>query len=362
MKVIESVTAIFLFNLGEKVKNQLKYTMNQSSQIPILNSSTTNPTVPVSPERNITNDEVFRAVKIILACLIIVTNLLVLFIFQRKKRVLLKSPVNNILCSFSINEATAGVSIFFHVIPFYIVDYQKYRKVLTAAYILSKLCLLSSVGHLVLLSCDRLLAVVSPLKHQIKFTKKCAIMCLLFAWTIAIALPLLEYLLYSIINLKIYTVVIMLCFVLVPLVILLCQYIITFLFIRKNVRQSRQRSFRHKANCKKAFVLQLIMFLSFFICAAPFVSIRIILAYNKKLFVRMPAYLSDIFFLLRFLTSFTNPLIFTLYKTDIQNAIKVVFSRKRKSRGELEITLLERLSSYRRSSSCSNDNKIDKPV
>ena len=327
--------------------------------------STPDTSVPAS-QRNTMNDKVSQAVKIILACLIILTNLLVLVIFQRKKRVLLKSPVNNILCSFSINDAIAGMSILFHVIPSCIVEYQhvalkKYREVLIAGYILSKLCLLSSVGHLVLLSCDRLLAVVSPLTHQIKFTKKCATIFLSLVWTIATALPLLEYLLHSTIDLKIYTLVIMLCFVVIPLVILLCQYIITFLFIRNNVRQSRQRSFTYKSNCKKAFVLQMIMFLSFFICAAPYVSVRIILAYNQKLFLRMPAYLNDLFFLLRFLTSFTNPLIFTLYKTDIQNAIKVLFCRKLKSRGELEITLLERMSSFRRSS-CSNDNKIDLSV
>ena len=340
--------------------------MNQSSQTPVPNISTPNTAVPVSLERNITTNKVSQAAKIILACLIILTNVLVLVIFQRKKRVLLKSPVNNMLCSFSINDAIAGISILLLVIPYCIVDYQhvaleKYREVLIAGYILSKLCLLSSVGHLVLLSCDRLLAVVSPLTHQIKFTKKWAIIFLLLAWTIAMALPLLEYLLHGTIKLKIYTLVIMLCFVLIPLVILLSQYIITFLFIRKNIRQSRQRSFRHKANCKKAFVLQLIMFLSFFICAAPYVSMRIILAYNWKIFVRLPAYLNDLFFLLRFLTSFTNPLIFTLYKTDIQNVIKVLFCRKLKSREELEITLLERMSSFRRSS-CSNDNKIDQAV
>ena len=360
MNITESLTAIFIFDLDKKLKNQLKFTMKQYNRSLISTAQTFN--TSSAPPSKETIDKVFYAAKITLACLIILTNLLVLFIFQRKKRVLLKSPVNNVLCSFSINDATAGMSILFHVIPYCIVEHQhvtqeKYRKVLTAAYILSKLCLLSSVGHLVILSCDRLLAVVLPLTHQIKFTKKCAIICLLFAWTIAIALPLLEYLLYSTIDLKIYTVVMMLCFVLIPLVILLCQYIITFSFIRKNVRQTRQRSYRHKANCKKAFVLQLIMFLSFFICAAPYVSMRIILVYNRKLYDRMPAYLKDLLFLLRFLTSFTNPILFTIYKTDFQNVIKAVFFCQEKSRKALELTLLRRTDSLHTSVYSSNHMK-----
>ena len=333
--------------------------MNQYSRSPLSNIQTLNTTAPPSTESSKTIDKVFHGTKITLACLIILMNLLILFMFERKKRVLLISPVNNILCSFTINDTIAGITILVLVIPYCIVEdkyvvVKRYEKVVIAGYILSKLCLLSSVGHLVLLSCDRLLAVVSPLTHQIKFTKKCAIICLLFAWTIAIALPFLEYLLHGTNYLKIYTLVIMLCFVLIPLVVLLCQYIITFLFIKKNIRQSRLRSIRHRANCKKAFLLQLIMFLSFFICAAPYVSVRIILAYNEKLFERIPVYLNDLFFLLRFLTSLTNPILFTIYKTDFQNVIKAVLFCQEKSREALELTLLRKTNSLHRSVYSSN--------
>ena len=324
--------------------------MNQYSRSPLSNIQTLSTAAPPPTEISKTIDKVFYGTKITLACLIILTNLLVLFMFQRKKRVLLTSPVNNILCSFTVNDLIAGIAILVLVIPYCMVEdkyvvVKRYIKVFRVGYILSKLCLLSSVGHLVLLSCDRMLAVVLPLTNQIKFTKKCAIICNLFAWTIAIALPLLEYLLHGTNYLKIYTSVIMLCFVLVPLVILLCQHIITFLFIRKNIRQLRQRSIEYKANCKKAFLLQLIMFLSFFICAVPYVSMRIIFAYNRDLFERIPAYLNDLLFLLRFSTSFTNPILFTLYKTDFQNVIKAVFFCREKSKEALELTLLRRTNS-----------------
>ena len=328
--------------------------MNQYSRSPLSNIQTLSTTMPPPTEISKTIDKVFHGTKITLACLIILTNLLVLFMFQRKKRVLLTSPVNNILCSFTVNDLIAGIAILVLVIPYCMVEdksvvYKRYMKVFRAGYILSKLCLFSSVGHLVLLSYDRLLAVVLPLTHQIKFTKKCAIICNLLTWTIAIALPLLEYLLHGTNYLKIYTPVIMLCFVLVPLVILLCQYIVTFLFIRKNIRQLRQRSIEYKAKCKKAFLLQLIMFLSFFICAVPYVSMRIILAYNRDLFERIPAYLNDLLFLLRFSTSFTNPILFTLYKTDFQNVIRAVFFCREKSKEALELTLLRRTNSLHRS-------------
>ena len=305
------------------------------------------------------NSQPFHITALTLSCLIILTNIFVLTIFQLKKVILMKSPVNIILCSFTMNDAIAGASILFHTIPYYLVDDQKmarikYRDVLTAGYIISKLCLLSSVGHLVLLSFDRLLAVVSPFKHQVKFTKIYILICLLTTWVIAITLPVLEYLLFGIIDLKVYTVIIMSCFVLIPLVILLHQYIMTFLFIRKKIKKFQLRSFREKKKCKKTLVLYLLMFLSFFICVVPFACIRIIIAFNSELGKMIPEYLMEVFFLLRFLTSFTNPIIFTIYKTDFQNVIKVIFCCKQKARAELELTLLKRTNSLRRSAYSSN--------
>ena len=292
--------------------------------------------------------KVFVAVDLALAFLIIIMNAFVLVIFQVKKNFLLRSPVNIILCSFTMNDAIAGLSILFHVAPSMIED-ENVGKASYIAYMISKFCLLSSVGHLLFLSYDRSLAVVSPLKHKIKLTRAYAIVWLLVVWFIAIIFPMLEYLLYGIINLKVYTLIIFICFVLIPLVILLHHYIITFLFLRKNVKKSKINSSRKKARCKKAFVLHLIMFLSFFICVAPFVSMRIILAYNRKLFHRIPSYVRELTFQLRFLTSFTNALIFTVYKADFLNVMKVLFCCNQKAKEELELILVKRTNSLHRS-------------
>ena len=315
-----------------------------------------NTTMASSVRRNtVHNIKAFHFLGLALAFLIFVMNVFVLSIFKVKKKLLLKSPVNIVLCSFSVNDAIAGLSILFHVVPIMIEDktmvVRKYKKTLDAGYIISKLCLLSSVGHLVLLSCDRLLAVVSPFKHQVKFTRGYAIIWLLVVWSVAISFSMLELMLDGILYLKIRTLIIFICFVLIPLVILLHQNIITFLFLRKNVKKCKtMRLLRHKARCKKALILHLIMFLSFFVCAAPFVCIRITIAYDKKLFEIIPGYVRELVFLLRFLTSFTNALVFTIYKTDFMNIMKVLFCCKQKAKEELELILLKRTNSLRRSS------------
>ena len=302
--------------------------MNQFNQTLVLNNKTRNNTMS-SPLNIIQHSEVFYAAALALSCLIIVMNAFVLAIFQLKKKLLLKSPANIILCSFTINDAIAGSSILFHVIPYYLmyggnVSSPRYANIVIAAYVVPKQCLLSSVGHLVLLSCDRFLAVASPLTHHLKLSKTRAVVYLMVVWSLAITFPLLEYLLREMIDLKIYILVIVLCFVLIPLAILLHQYIMTLLLIKKNIKDSQRWSWGQKLNCKKAFLLHLVMFISFVICVAPYVSMRLILIFKTEQLERVPQYVNEIIFLLRFLTSFTNPLIYTIHKTDFQNIIKAM--------------------------------------
>ena len=327
---------------------------------PFNQTHTPNTTVAsLVPRNTVHNIKAFHFLGLALAFLIIVMNVFVLVIFKVKKKLLLKSPVNIILCSLSMNDAIAGLSILLHVVPIMIenetVTMRKYKKTFDTGYIISKLCLLSSVGHLVLLSCDRLLAVVSPFKHHTKFTRGYAVMWLLVVWFTAILFSMLELMLGGMIYLKISTLIIFICFVLIPLLILLHQNIITLLFLRRYIKKSQLRLSqsqlrRHKARCKKTLILHLIMFLSFFVCAAPFACIRITIAYDRKLFKIIPEYVRELVFLLRFLTSFTNALIFTIYKTDFMNLMKVIFCCKEKAKEELELILLKRTNSLRRSS------------
>ena len=299
--------------------------MYQVNQTLVLNKKT-----PSNTMLRITQySEVFYTTALALSCLIIVMNGFVLVIFQLKKKLLLKSPANIILCSFTVNDAIAGSSIILHVIPYYLmyggnVSSTRYANIVIASYILPMQSLLSSVGHLVLLSFDRFLAVASPLTHHLKLSKTKAIVYLLVVWSLAITFPLLEYLLREMIDLKIYILVIAVCFVLIPLAILLHQYILTFLLIRKSIKDSQRWSCRQKSNCKKAFLLHLVMFISFAICVVPYVSMRLISIFKTEQFQRVPQYVYEIFFLLRFLTSFTNPLIYTIYKADFQNIIKTI--------------------------------------
>ena len=99
-----------------------------------------------------------------------------------------------------------------------------------------------------------------------------------------------------------------------PVVILFFQNIIRFFFLGRNFKKSLPRLFRQKASCKKVLILHLIIFLSFFICNAPFVCIRINIGYDRELSQTIPEYIMELVFLLQFFTSLTNTSIFIIYK------------------------------------------------
>ena len=262
---------------------------------------------------------------VVMGNFIILMNLLVLFLYIKKKNIIKLSATNLILLSFAFNDMLAGTSMFFYSIPYLIhndstmvIKHHNYEVI--AAFVLPKVCLLSSVSHLILISFDRLVAVAYPFKHRVYGTRNNGILALSIVWIVSTSLPLMEYLLYGQMNLKIYTMVIFLCFVLIPLSVLLYMSVKTITVIQVSL----SRSFRNgsKKDAKKVVILIFVMMISFILCSIPYVAIRLTLAFNKTAYDAIPDLVEDTIFILRFLTSFTNPILFTLYKKDFLNAFK----------------------------------------
>jgi len=279
---------------------------------------------------------------LILSVSIIVVNILVLLLFIIKRRYLLLSAGNVMLFSLAINDLAAGISMLIHVSPHYLAtDYctmkEDYKRSFIGGYIISKLCLLSTVGHLVILSFDRLFAVTAPIKHRVYFTRNISRASLFIVWTIAIVLPLFE--LWQVkMDLKIYSTSIIILFFVLPLSILLHQYFTTWIYIRKRMRTSVNRE-QSDINIR-VIILYLVMLIMFILTIVPYAAIRLISAFDESLYNETPALIYELFFFLRYVTSFLNPLVYTLYKRDLQNAVKSLLFKNKKATAELEMTFI----------------------
>ena len=272
----------------------------------------------------------FRVGSLVMGTFIILMNLLVLFLYIKKKNIITLSAANLTLLSFAFNDMLAGTSMFFYSIPYLMHNDEKtvmkhHNYELIAAFVLPQVCLLSSVSHLILISFDRLVAVAYPFKHRVYVTRNKGMLALSIVWIISTSLPLMEYLLNGKINLKIYTLVIFLCFVSIPLLVLLYMSVKTVAVIQISL----SRTFRNgsKRGTKKVITLIFVMMISFILCSIPYVAIRLTYAFNKTAYLVIPESVKDTFFILRFLTSVTNPILFTLYKKDFLKAFKATASK-----------------------------------
>jgi len=321
-----------------------------------ISSNSTNITFNLSinclPGQSQGNALWFFITALILAFFIIVINGMVLLLFLIRQRYLLVSPGNVMLLSLAVNDLLAGISIILHILPHCVREENEslrtYKTSLIAGYILAKLCLISTIGHLVMLSFDRLFAVSSPIKHQIYFTKSVAAVSIIFVWCISLALPLIEFWLAHKINLRLYSTTIIVFIFVVPLIILLHQYVITWKYIQKSMRATK--AITPVNNSFKIVVLYLIMLVCFILTVLPYTSIRLLVAYDRKLFMETPEFIKQLFFVLRYFTSFINPLVYTMYKTDFQNAIKSLLFKSEKAMDELEMTFIRRSNSLSRTS------------
>ena len=288
-----------------------------------------NNTSNTNPMSNYVNIPVLIG-SLVMGTFIILMNLLVLFLYIKKKNIIALSAANLILLSFAFNDMLAGTSMFLHSIPYLmhdnetmVIKHHKYEVV--AAFVLPQVCLLSSVSHLILISFDRVVAVAYPFKHRVYITRNKGILALSTVWIISTSLPLTEYLLNGKINLKVYYLVISLCFVSIPLLVLLLMSVKTVTVIQMSL--SRSFGNRSKKDTKKVVILIFVMMISFILCSIPYVAIRLTFAFNKTAYDVIPESVKDTFYILRFLTSFTNPILFTLYKKDFLKAFKATASK-----------------------------------
>ena len=288
-----------------------------------------NNTSNTNPMSNYVNIPVLIG-SLVMGTFIILMNLLVLFLYIKKKNIIALSAANLILLSFAFNDMLAGTSMFLRSIPYLmhdnetmVIKHHKYEVV--AAFVLPQVCLLSSVSHLILISFDRVVAVACPFKHRVYVTRNKGILALPTVWIISTSLPLTEYLLNGKINLKVYYLVIFLCFVSIPLLVLLLMSVKTVTVIQMSL--SRSFGNRSKKDTKKVVILIFVMMISFILCSIPYVAIRLTFAFNKTAYDVIPESVKDTFYILRFLTSFTNPILFTLYKKDFLKAFKATASK-----------------------------------
>lgn len=290
----------------------------------------------------------------IIAFLIISINLFVMLLFV-KNRALRRTPANYLLLSFSINDMLSGVSIVVHIVPFYYLLFngcEESHRTFGSSYniasgMISYSLLLVSIGHLLLLSSERFISLYYALRYQTLVTNFRIFTAAVIVWFVGSTatliqliwtLPLVrEYTLenhkrYQIHNYY-YIIVSIITLVLLPAVILITQYTWLFLLIRRLV-QSAPGTTKTKSSLKerKALVIYCAMFICFLVCCVPLLVIKLIINVNIKVAETLPIQFLEGVFLLRYIVSFINPVLYTLYKRDFRKAVQMTIPLCKRSK------------------------------
>lgn len=284
----------------------------------------------------------------ILACLIISVNVFVLHLFIKNSK-LRALPANYLLISLSVNDLLSGISVLIHFIPYYYLDFHGCSQMIQnfdhsyflAADITTYVLLISTVAHLVLLSSERCISLLYALRYQLLITRGRVLIALFLAWTIGFVAGVMQLIwtlpfLYSpsyetqkkmILLNQIYTKVMIIGFAFIPVFILTVEYTWLLLLVRRLVKSVPKIDTSHKSlKEKKTLIIYCSMFVSFLTFCVPYLLIKLLISEHTKSVEKLPAEFLEGVFLLRFVTSLVNPLLYTLYKSDFRRAAKMLFS------------------------------------
>ena len=121
-----------------------------------------------------------------------------------------------------------------------------------------------------------------------------------------------------------YTLVVIIAFFFIPAGILITQYSWLFLLIRRLVQSAPgAKKTTRSLKERKALVIYCAMFLCFLVCCLPYMVIQLLIYVRKESIRDLPSQFFEGIFLLRYIVSILNPLLYTLYKRDFRKAAKI---------------------------------------
>ena len=254
-------------------------------------------------------------------------NGLVFFIFYRRKA--LRTTSNYLLLSLAICDFLTGtINIpYFILFSFQVVPLANFNY---GMYLLHTLMAVSAAYHILAITAEKYLAVIRPLRHYL-VTKKTVWKILGGIWITSAFIAVIPMswkdsqsrLIWSIVHA---TLCIFLVF-LVPYTFMIYAFTAMFKVIAKRKRPSITRKSsrlqRKNINDQKCVLVFALMAAIFAVCWLPYFSLTLAtyVTYLTSGSLALIKPVSEVFVIIRYMTSITNPLLYTFFKRDFRLAL-----------------------------------------
>ncbi|XP_020631769.1 5-hydroxytryptamine receptor 2A-like [Orbicella faveolata] len=272
--------------------------------------------------------------------LIVLTNFVVFLLFYSSQS--LRKPSNYLLLSLAICDFLNGfVNIPLFLLVFIrVVKGSKFLVLLCAVEVSHNFIAITAACHIVLITAAKYLAVMRPLKYHV-IKKRTMLLVIGGAWIISALVAAAPIGWFSMRNRKERTGLILetafnvFCLVavfVVPYTFILFAYITMFRKVCKRNhhrglnRRTRSRSRKKKKTERKCLIIFATMATVFVVCWFPWFVLRLIYSLiGQRLIQHDPVAMmitAQVFLIVRYLTSFINPLLYTFFKQDFWSALK----------------------------------------
>jgi len=278
-----------------------------------------------------------------LICLLIISaNGLIIYLICRKKT--LRSITNMFLTSLALSDLVFGLAGF----PLLaICSFRGFISLCVSSVIFIRFTAISSVCHVLLIACDRYVAIIHPMQHPSLVTKRRAIIATFFVWLFAFAVSIIQLSWYGFNKAAmteykaetenidvVYSKTCIVLFFVFPLVLMCYVYGRIFYISFKHIKKDRQmscslqqapRSLRHEWRGKSVLLIMMVIFIG---CWLPF--FLTILEHHKQSSESSPSpvWLTRLLVVLRFIPPLSNPLLCTMSKHDFRSAVKAEVLQK----------------------------------
>lgn len=276
-----------------------------------------------------------------MAVLIIIVNCFVTFLFATRKR--LRTPSNYLLFSLAVSDLLSGIL----GIPLFLAFEQTRMLGFITGYItISKLTTASTAYHILIITGEKYLAIVRPLRHHSSNPKKVfywlGVVWLASSFNALITLIWSESKLRDICNMGHDIFSFLTVFLLPYIFIVYCQTVMIKKITKRtremnliSTKTTRSRSQITITNDKKCLYIFVTMALLFLICWMPWFILMFLLtakfavpSWTEKLIIGdIPEEVLKMFVVIRYCTCIINPLLYTFFKRDFMYACKNVFKR-----------------------------------
>ena len=267
------------------------------------------------------------SILVVILVAIWIPNCLVVLLFLKNKQLRTHS-INRLLFSLSILDLCTSIGLCIIVLFYFVCGKVNMRHYALVGDTLINFCTFVAVGHLLLLAGERTLSHMYALRYEEIVRKNRVHISLGIVWVVPLVISTVQLSWFyspqrDYID-RIFSVISMVLFAILPTLLISGQYTYMYLSIRRLLSSDPNTTEAMKKRKElHALLMYCVMFLCFLVLVLPYFIVRAIIEYIPSDAISEKSFY--ILMVMRFVISILNPIVYTLLKNDFKEALKLCF-------------------------------------